>query len=202
MIYTRKRLVKIPEERNSTRNINARQEYCSVINHISDNKLVFPGETGVNLHHSKNYGYSSKNAKAIKVVKGKRGQNICSLVVIKDSGFFTYETKDGDFEGNVFIEFIRNKLIPHFENNPDDILIMDNRSFHHRIDVIAELEFNNINHWFLPAYSSQLNPIEEYFSHFKAKLASNDQRFINRNELKTRINNILNTEDIVFLSWF
>ncbi|KAF7695749.1 hypothetical protein CDIK_1935, partial [Cucumispora dikerogammari] len=34
MDYTRKRLVKIPEERNSTRTINARQEYCSAINHI------------------------------------------------------------------------------------------------------------------------------------------------------------------------
>ena len=75
---------------------------------------------------------------------------------------------------------------------------MDNCSFHHRRDVIAELEFNNINHRFLPAYSLQLNPIEEYFSHFKVKLASNDQRFTNRNELKTRINNILNTDDIVF----
>ncbi|KAF7700685.1 hypothetical protein CDIK_0872 [Cucumispora dikerogammari] len=82
------------------------------------------------------------------------------------------------------------------------MLIMDNCGFYHRRDVIAELESNNINHRFLPAFSPQLNSIEEYFSHFKAKLASNDQRFTNRNELKTRINNILNTEDIVFLGWF
>ncbi|KAF7687103.1 hypothetical protein CDIK_3060 [Cucumispora dikerogammari] len=111
------------------------------------------------MHYSKNYGYSPKNSKAIKVVKKNRGQNISSLVVIKDSGIITYETKNRAFELIAFIEFIRNKLKPHFENNPDDILIMNNCSFHHRRDVIAELESNNINHWFLPAYSPQLNPI-------------------------------------------
>ncbi|KAF7674354.1 hypothetical protein CDIK_4529, partial [Cucumispora dikerogammari] len=112
MDYIRKRPAKIPKERNSTRTINARQEYCSAINHISDNKLVFLDDTGVNLHHSKNYGYSPKNTKAIKVVKKNRGQNISSLVVIKDSGIITYETKDDAFEGKAFIEFIRNKLKP------------------------------------------------------------------------------------------
>ncbi|KAF7694634.1 hypothetical protein CDIK_2083 [Cucumispora dikerogammari] len=139
MDYTRKRLVKIPEKNKPIRTINARQEHFGVINQISDNKLVFLDKTGVNLQHSKNYGYSSKKEKAIKVVKVNRIQNISFLVVIKASGIITYETKDSAFKGNVFIECIRNKVKPHFENNSDDILIMDNCSFHHRKDVIAEL---------------------------------------------------------------
>ncbi|KAF7696591.1 hypothetical protein CDIK_1730 [Cucumispora dikerogammari] len=146
MANIKKRLGKIPEEKNSTRTINARQENCSAINHISDNKLVFLSETGVNMHHNKKFGFSLKNAKDIKVVKGNRGQNISSLVVIKDSEIITYEAKDDAFEWNAFIEFIRNKLKPHFENNPDDILIMDSCSFYNRKELLAELESNNINH--------------------------------------------------------
>ncbi|KAF7683728.1 hypothetical protein CDIK_4456 [Cucumispora dikerogammari] len=129
MNYIRKRQVKIPEKRNSTRTNNSRQEYCSAINHISDNKLVFLDETGVNLYHSKNHGHSPKNAKAIKLVKENLDQNISSLVVIKDSRIITYETKDDAFEANAFIEFIRNKLKPHFANNSNDILIMNNVVF-------------------------------------------------------------------------
>ncbi|KAF7699512.1 hypothetical protein CDIK_1226 [Cucumispora dikerogammari] len=69
MEFTRKRLVKVPEKRNTTRTINARQEYCTIINQVDDERLVFLDETGVNLHHSRNYGYSPKNSKAIWVVR-------------------------------------------------------------------------------------------------------------------------------------
>ena len=138
MDYTRKRLVKVPEERNSLRTVDSRQEYCTVINHIDDEKLVFLGETGLNLHHSRNYSYSPKNSKAIKVVNANRGQNVSSLVAIKKSGIIAFEIKDGAFNGDAFIVFIREKLVPHFNNNTSYILIMNNCSFHHRRDVIKQ----------------------------------------------------------------
>ncbi|KAF7685335.1 hypothetical protein CDIK_3916 [Cucumispora dikerogammari] len=47
MDNTRKKLVKIPEERNLTRTNIALKKYCSAINHIFDNKLVFLDETGL-----------------------------------------------------------------------------------------------------------------------------------------------------------
>jgi hypothetical protein len=168
MNYTRKRLVKVPEERNTLKTIDLRQEYCNVINNIGDNNLVFLDETGVNLHHSRNYGYSPKNAKAVKVFKGNRGRNVSCLVAIKNTRIIAFELKEGAFNGEYFVEFIRNKLKFHFELNPYDILVMDNCSFHYKQSVINEFLINNITIRFLPPYSPQLNPIEEYFSHFKA----------------------------------
>ncbi|KAG0441996.1 hypothetical protein DMUE_0627 [Dictyocoela muelleri] len=98
--------------------------------------------------------------------------------------------------------FIENKLATHFQNNSDDILIMDNCSFHHRGDVIDLLNSKNIKHRFLPAYSPQLNPIEEYFSYFKSKLASFHVLPTNSEELKIRAVGIFNNENISFIGWF
>lgn len=87
MNYTRKRLVNVPEERNSSKNIDCRQLYAKEIMFIEDSNLVFLDETGVNLHHTRNYGYSAKNIKAFKSVRANRGQNISCLVAINIQGF-------------------------------------------------------------------------------------------------------------------
>ncbi|KAG0439509.1 hypothetical protein DMUE_2386 [Dictyocoela muelleri] len=124
------------------------------------------------------------------------------MVAIKKSGIINFEIKDGSFNGESFMCFIENKLTVHFQNNNDDILIMDNCSFHHRSDVIALLDSKNIKHRFLPAYSPQLNPIEEYFSYFKSKLSSFHAIPTNSEELKIRAVSIFNNENIGFAGWF
>jgi transposase len=63
--YTRKRLVKIPAERNSLAAINKRWEYCSEVNNLRNENLFFLDEMGFNLHTSSRYGYSLKNTKSV-----------------------------------------------------------------------------------------------------------------------------------------
>jgi len=58
MDYFRKRLVLIPEERNTPKNIDARQNYAREVQFIANSNLVFLDETGLNLHQMRNYGYS------------------------------------------------------------------------------------------------------------------------------------------------
>jgi len=81
------------------------------------------------------------------------------MVSISINGVLGFKIKDGAFDGTTFIEFIENVLKPHFVQNPNDILIMDNCKFHHRKDVIEILNLNNITHRFLPPNSPQLNSI-------------------------------------------
>ena len=70
------------------------------------------------------------------------------------------------------MQFIEDTLAMNFADNANDVSRMDNYSFHHKIDDINTLNSKNINHRFHPPYSSQLNPIEKYFSHFKSVLIS------------------------------
>lgn len=202
MEYTRKRLVKVPLERNSPANLIKRQGYAREITNISDSQLVFLDETGVNLHVSRNYGYSPKNVKATKIVRASRGTNISCMVAINNGGIICWETRDGAFNGEAFLEFIDQKLGPHFAARPNDILVMDNCSFHHRLDVKQLLQEKNIITKYLPPYSPQLNPIEEYFSHFKARLAPIIQISTTRQALKSSIATILQTETIDFDGWY
>ena len=110
MNYTRKRLTRIPEERNTPRNIDLRQVYARGISFVPVNSLVFLDETGVNLHHTRNYGYSPINEKAVKTIRANRGQNISCMVSITINGVLGFKIKDGAFDGTTFIEFIEKRV--------------------------------------------------------------------------------------------
>ncbi|KAG0441995.1 hypothetical protein DMUE_0628 [Dictyocoela muelleri] len=87
MDYSRKRLVKIFEARHNPRNIDAQQTYARELKFINDENLVFLDETGINRNQSRNYGYSPKNTKAVKIVKNNRGKNVSCMVAIKKWGY-------------------------------------------------------------------------------------------------------------------
>ena len=125
-------------------------------------------ETGINLPMVGSYEYSQK----IQSCKGSKETNISLLLAIKMSGILAYQIKDVSFNGISFIEHIRNHLIPHFKEHSNDVLIMDNCSFHHRSDVLELLNESNINYRFIPPNFPQISAIEEYFSHLKSNLKS------------------------------
>ena len=78
-----------------------------------------------------------------------------------------YEVIKEAYYGEKFKQFIQEKLIPFFLNHRDSILIMYNCRFHQRVDVLRLLNQNLIEYKFLPAYSAQLYPIEEFFATIK-----------------------------------
>ena len=200
--FTRKRLCKATEERNSTRTLDARQVYCQNIQTIPDARLVFLDETGFNLHMSKHYGYSPINAKCYKTVPANRGRNISLMLAINMHGIVGFKIKEGSFDGTGFMSFITEGLLPHFNDHQNDVLVMDNCRFHHRADVRDLLEEHNIHYMYLPAYSPQLNPIEQYFSHLKAKYSDLKPLSRNKEQVFQRVTSIINGEQIDFDGWF
>ena len=168
MEFTRKRLSLIPAERNSTRILDMRSIYCTEIRNISVERLVFLDETGFNLHTSQNYGYSLKNTKAYSVAKANRGTNQSLMCAIDVNGVVCFEIISGAYNGETFKKFIQMKLVAYFTAHRNSILIMDNCRFHHRQDVLRLFNENMIAYKFIPPYSPQLNPIEEFFSSLKA----------------------------------
>lgn len=93
-------------------------------------------------------------------------------VIGMEDGLIAHEQIRGAYNSISFINFLENKLANFFRTNPNKILIMDNARFHHSNDVIQKMNFLGINHMFLPPYSPQLNPIEEFFSMLKARYNS------------------------------
>ena len=199
---TRKRLSLIPEERNSERILDARIFFAREIEQVNINKLVYLDETGFNMHSSSKYGYSERNTKAFITVPANKGINISLMCAIDCNGVIEYNIVDGAYNGNLFINFIIDKLVPYFAINRDSILILDNARFHHRQDVLLCLNQNSIFYKFLPAYSPQLNPIEEFFSSLKSRYNALSPRPNNRASVKTEIRNTLGNINYSFVPLF
>ncbi|KAF7685053.1 hypothetical protein CDIK_4198 [Cucumispora dikerogammari] len=162
MNYSRKRLSLVIAERNTLRLLDLRQTYCNNLMNIFVERLVFLDETGFNLHTSVNYGYSPVNTKAYSAVRANRGTNQSLMCAVDINGIIAFDIITDAYDGDKFKIFIENELLPYFLNNRGSILMMDNCRFHHRADVMRLLNQSGIEYRFLPAYSPQLNLIEEF----------------------------------------
>lgn len=202
MNYTRKRLSLVPQERNTEKTLDARQLYSRQVDSIPDKNLIFLDETGFNLHLTKRYGYSPVNSKCYVTVPANKNTNISLLMAININGILSHKIKEGAFNGEDLLSFLENDLAEHFRKKSNDVLIMDNCRFHHRSDVKQYLLDKGINFLYLPAYSPQLNPIEEYFSHIKAKYTSIRPLSKTKSDVKKKISKIISEENILFDGWF
>ena len=68
-------------------------------------------------------------------------------------------------------------MLPFDGVNPRSILVMDNASVHHVDQVLEIVDNAGCLLWFLPAYSPDMNPIEEVFSQVKRSLQNNTCSF-------------------------
>ena len=80
-------------------------------------------------------------------------------------GVESFRVFQGSCNGQILSEFVREELNPHFEGRPS-FLILDNVRFHHS-NVVRQSLREELELKFLPAYSPQLNPIEQIFSLIK-----------------------------------
>jgi len=84
----------------------------------------------------------------------------------------------GSTDGEVFEDFIE-QLLPHCGRWPErnSVLVMDNASFH-RTERIKQLCHKaGVKLVYLPPYSPDLNPIEEFFAELKAFIKKSWQVF-------------------------
>ncbi len=75
---------------------------------------------------------------------------------------------DGAMDGAAFLAYTEQVLVP--ELRPGDIVMLDNLSTHKIAGARRAIENAGAELRFLPAYSPDLNPIEQAFSKLKALL--------------------------------
>lgn len=66
---------------------------------------------------------------------------------------------DGSINGESFLAYVRQALVPTLRRG--DIVIMDNLGSHKSRAVCDAIRQAGARLWFLPAYSPDLNPIEQ-----------------------------------------
>jgi transposase len=107
-----------------------------------------------------------------------RGIKVSAVAAVALDGLVSVQCSRDSINEDVFCEFLERYLLPHllpFNGvNPRSVVILDNASIHHTARPVELIQSVGALVHYLPAYSPDLNPIEEMFSKVKACLQEND----------------------------
>ncbi len=133
---------------------------------VDPRRLVFVDEMGVHTSLAPLYGYSLKGERVRQKVPRNRGKNttlLASITVL--GGIGDTMAVEGSTNREVFEAYVEHVLAPTLEAG--QVLIMDNLPAHKPARVRELIEERGCELIYLPAYSPDLNPIEEAFSKIK-----------------------------------
>ena len=146
---------------------------------LSVDKFVWIDGTGSDARvHARKYGYALRGLTPVSHRLHTRGQRINAIAAISSTGLVASELTTNTVDREIFYDFIRGTLIPQMmtfnESNPRSVAVMDNLSVHHVREVVEHFRQAGVVVLFLPAYSPDLNPMEEAFSFVKSYLRKHD----------------------------
>jgi transposase len=141
---------------------------------VDPERLVFVDEMGVHTSLAPLYGYAPKGERLRLEVPRNRGKNTTLLASITLGGMGETMAVEGSTDRGVFEAYIEHALAPTLEAGR--VVIMDNLPVHKPARVRELIEERGCELIYLPAYTPELNPIEEAFSKIKGILRRAEAR--------------------------
>jgi transposase len=142
-----------------------RNAYQEAIKDIARQRLVYIDESGIELKICKDRGWGKKSKKLVAKKSGKyyeRTNIIAGLVNNKSIAPMVFT---GSCNTDLFNNWLEHFLIK--ELKPDQVVILDNASFHKSGKTKELIESVGCKLIFLPPYSPDLNPIEKFWANMK-----------------------------------
>lgn len=125
---------------------------------------------GSNLGFTRLYGRAEPGQRVVEAVPSKRGENLSTIGAIGLDGVRAALSVPQAIDGETMAFFVEEILAP--ELNLGDIVLMDNCPIHKVDEVTEAIESVGASVEFLPSYSPDLNPIENFWSKVKSVLRS------------------------------
>lgn len=123
---------------------------------------------------SRRYARAEGGARARGAAPVNYGENITMIGAVDRSGVVAAMTVDGATDGEVFLTFVEQVLVP--ELHEGDVVIMDNLGAHKTRAVKDAIAAANAELIYLPPYSPDLSPIELCWSKIKTFLRTQAAR--------------------------
>ena len=130
--------------------------------------LVFVDETGASTKMTRLYGRCLRGERLVAPVPWGHWKTTTFIGALRQDGLVAPCAFDGPINGEKFRAWVEQFLVP--ELKPGDIVILDNLSSHKVEGVRTAIESAKARLLYLPAYSPDLNPIEQWFAKLKALL--------------------------------
>lgn len=137
-------------------------------------RLVFLDETGLSTNMTRRYGRAQKGKRCVDKVPHGHWHTNTFVAALRSDGLEAPWLLDGPMNGTAFLEYVCHVLGPTLR--PGDLVIADNLSSHKVAGVREAIEARGASLMFLPPYSPDLNPIENFFAKLKAHLRKAAQR--------------------------
>ncbi|QRW12042.1 DDE superfamily endonuclease [Ceratobasidium sp. AG-Ba] len=140
-------------------------------------QLVFVDESSCDQRTpQRRFAWALSGHRATLQTSTARGRRYSILPALSLDGILHCVIREGAYTGETFMDFICGLLD---EMNPfpgcNSVVIMDNASIHKSTALRELVEIRGMRLIYLPAYSPDLNPIEEAFSSIKAWMRRNHQ---------------------------
>ncbi|NEP51267.1 MAG: IS630 family transposase [Moorea sp. SIO3C2] len=145
-----------------------RLKFWSEVRDIRAEDLIFIDESGVNLAMVRMYARSLKGKRARGKKPLKRGKNISVIGALSLEKIIGYSSIYGAVNRVIFEAFIANQVVPNLWENA--CVIMDNAKIHEGEMVRELIEQVGAKLIYLPPYSPEFSPIENFWSKVKAIL--------------------------------
>jgi transposase len=141
--------------------------------HLLDpSRLVFIDETGVATNMVRRYGRCPRGERLIAKVPHGHWKTMTLVAALRIDGIKAPCVMDGAMDGAAFLTYVEQVLTPTLRGG--DIVFLDNLR-PHKVNGVAEaIEATGATIRYLPAYSPDLNPIEQAFAKLKSALRKGD----------------------------
>lgn len=139
-------------------------------------RLVFIDETWATTNMTRRYGRSPRGERLVAAVPHGHWKTSTFVAALRHDGITAPCVIDGAMNGTIFRAYVEQVLAPTLR--PGDLVIMDNLGSHKVVGVREAIEARGASLIYLPAYSPDLNPIEQAFAKLKSLLRKEAARSV------------------------
>ena len=143
-------------------------------NQVKSNRLIFIDETWVKTNMVRTHGWSSCGTPLKAYAPHGTWQTMTFIGALRSDGLTAPMVVKGAINGDIFLAYVEQVLLPTLKRG--DVVVLDNLSSHKNAEVAKLIRSVGARIWFLPAYSPDLNPIEQVFSKIKRLLRKARER--------------------------
>jgi transposase len=139
-------------------------------------RLVFLDESGFDTRLTRSRARAPRGQRALGRVPGGHWQRLTLIGALALDGLCAAMTVAAATSTAVFLAFVTQVLVPALRERPGAVVVMDNLAAHKAAAVRRALDQAGIDYRYLPAYSPDLNPIEQAWSKLKTYLRAGAAR--------------------------
>jgi len=152
------------------------------ISSINPADLVYLDESGINEYLQRDYARAPRGCQVISETYGRKFGRISVIAgwIPEEKDMIAPYVFDGYTDATVFNGWLEKCLLPCLRKG--QVIVMDNATFHKSKKTKELIESVGCRLLFQPAYSPDLNPIEQQWAILKAKFRKYKHKFKTFNE--------------------